>query len=564
MAEAVKLTETQALQAIKDKEGDFKKLYDRMKVDADFAKRKPYILTDERGKKIPNCDHVTLPKAAIFLNRANAITASSNQQIVVSGEGLKDVFTSKAEAFYRACFLLGDELLALRNKQPAFTFHSHMINERGRIGQRVIVEIDKDGKLKVEIIPWDFRFASYDFDKDGLAWASRWTTQSAASINATYEKTNIKGKKGKVRDFWSRTANYVWVDDKVVLSESNDNGEVPVALGISPAGLMFEDEEMEENIGESLLWLGRGLFDEANKVASILQTLNSGSLFPPLQKEYEEIPRQKPPTPQGGSRTVVPVKKGELYHSMPREDILQATRMSWSIIDSHLQQSSFSTTMLGTLQFPLSAVALEGLAEGQELVLLPSLQALSVMYLQTCNLIKRQFVKLNKTVELKGTGKDASYSASDIDGDYDVSFRYFTGSRKYALAGIAEARDIGDLVSDDYKRRELIKIENPDEEAKKLDSQQAEEMHPEIKVYRQLEGLVAEERWGEAWMARLKLRKILMAEYAPTEPSRKTDVQPQGGLPLFSGSPSRTGGPQARDITAEETAKAAQEVEVEG
>ena len=100
------MTETQALQAIKDKESDFSKLYKRMKVDADFAKRKPYILSDEKGKKIPNCDHVTLPKAAIFLNRANAITASSNQQIVVSGEGLKDDFTSKAEAFYRACFLL--------------------------------------------------------------------------------------------------------------------------------------------------------------------------------------------------------------------------------------------------------------------------------------------------------------------------------------------------------------------------------------------------------------------------------------------------------------------------
>ncbi|KKK66858.1 hypothetical protein LCGC14_2959880 [marine sediment metagenome] len=161
------MTETEALQAVKDKEGTFKDLYKRMKGDADLAKRKPYTLVDDKNKKIPNCDHVTLPKAAIFLNRANAITASSNQQIVVSGEGLKGDFTSKAEAFYRACFLLGDQLLALRNKQPAFTFHSHMINERGRIGQRIIVEIDDEGKLKVEIIPWDFLFATYEFDEFG-------------------------------------------------------------------------------------------------------------------------------------------------------------------------------------------------------------------------------------------------------------------------------------------------------------------------------------------------------------------------------------------------------------
>ena len=249
---------------------------------------------------------------------------------------------------------------------------------------------------------------------------------------------------------------------------------------------------------------------------------------------------------------------------MPREDILQATRMGWSIVDSHLQQASFSTTMMGTLQFPLAAVALEQLAEGQELVLVPSLQAISIMSLQSCNLIKRQFIKLGKTVELKGEGKQASYSPKDIEGDYDIHFKYFTGSRKYMLAGIAEARDIGGLVSDDYKRRELLKIENPDEEAKKLDTQQAEDMHPEIKVYRQLTGFVTEERWAEAWMARLKLRKILMAEYAPQEPEPTRDVQPQGGIPLFAGAPSRTsGGGQNQDITNEETAKAAKEVEIE-
>lgn len=554
------MTEKEALQAVRDKEGEFGPLYARMKVDADLAKRKPFILVDDKGKKIPNCDHVTLPKAAIFCNRANAITAAGNQQIIVEGGDIKDDVTSKIETFYRNCFANADELLTLRNENPAFTFHSHMINERGRIGQRIILEIDEEGKFKVEIIPWDVLFVTYEYDKDGLAWASRITIQSKSSINSTYEKANITAKVGKLRDFWSREANYVYADDKLILSEANDLGEVPVAIAYSSAGLMYQDDDMEVNRGESILWLNRDLFKEANKIVSTVSTLNSGSLFPPLQKEYEEIPNEQPPSPQGGTRTVVPVRKGELYHPMPREDVYQATRMAWSIIDSHIQQGSFSTIEFGTLQFPLSAVALENLAEGRELVLAPGIQALSQMYLKSCNLIKRQFIKLGKTVELKGD----SYSPSDIEGDYNLSFKYFTGSRKHMLAGITESNDIGKLVSDDFKRRELIMLENPDEEAKKIDAEQAELMHPELRVYNQTLGFMEEGRWSEAWMTRLKLRKMLMAEYSPQEPEQPRQAQPQGGqIPLFSGASGKVNAREQSGISSNQERQNAEELVVE-
>ena len=563
-SEAVELTETQALQAIKDKESTFKALYARQDIDADLVKRKAYTLVDENNKKIPNCDHVTLPKAANFVNRANAITASANQQIIV--EGVDDARGNNLEAFYTEGFRSGDELLMQRNEAIAFTFHSHMINTRGRIGQRIIVEIDEEtGLLKVEIIPWDFRFATYEFDKFGLVWASRYTTQSKTAIDAAYGQGKVKGKTGVVRDFWSRTANYVYVDEKLVLSESNDTGEVPVAMALSPAGLHFQDKDMEANRGESILWLSRNLYGEANKYISILTTLNTGALFPPLQKPYEEIPNQQPKAPQGGSRTVVPYRSSDgPYAAMPREDILQATRMGWSIIDSQIQQTSFSTSQMGTLQFPLSSLALEELNEGQELVLANSIQALSLMYLQSSRIMGRQFAKLDKSITLNGKdGKEVKFSKADIEETHDISFTYFTNSRKYILAGISESRDIGGLVDDDYKRRHLLKLENPEAVGAAVKAQEANDMHPELKVYEQIASFVKKEKWAEAWMARLKLRKILMAEYAPQEATAEKQSQPQEGVPLFAGAPSRVGGRQNQDITAEETAKAAKEVEVE-
>jgi len=565
VTEAVKLTETQALEAIKDKAGAFGKLYKRMDTDADLAKRKPYTLVDENNKKIPNCDHVTLPKAANFINRANAITTSANQQLIIAG--VKDVNRNNLEAFYTEGFRSADEVLVNRNEAIAFTFHSHMINTRGRIGQRIIVEIDKEtGLLKVEIIPWDFRYVTYDFDKFGLAWASRFSTQSTLSINALYGEGKAKGKTGVVRDFWSRSNNYVYVDEKVVLSESNDYGEVPVAMALSPAGLHFQDKDMEENRGESILWLSRNLYAEANKYISILTTLNTGALFPPLQKPYEEIPNKQPQSPQGGSRTVVPYKTADgPYAAMPREDILQATRMGWSIIDSQIQQTSFSTSQMGTLQFPLSSLALEELNEGQELVLANSIQALSLMYLQSSRIMARQFIALEGSVPVTDKeGKEIKISSKDVEEKHDISFTYFTNSRKYILAGISESRDIGTLVDDGYKREHLLKLENPEAVGAAVEAQEAKDMHPELKVYEQIKSFVLKEQWAEAWMARLKLRKILQAEYAPQEPAAEKQAQPQGGVPLFAGAPSRASGAgQTSDITAEETAKAAKEVEIE-
>ena len=311
------------------------------------------------------------------------------------------------------------------------------------------------------------------------------------------------------------------------------------------------------------------MFDEANRVASVAMTLHVGSLFPPVQKPYQEIPNEKPESPYGGTSTVVPYKTGDgEYKAFPRQDLYQATRFIWSLIDSHIQQGSFSTIEFGTLQFPLSAVALEGLAEGRELVLFPSLEAISEVELQTCQMIKDQFIKLGKTVEIAGEGKRATYSPKDIDGEYKISFKYFTGSRKYALAGISEAQALKPLgvVSDDYIRRELIKVDNPDEEKDKLHTQQLEESNPNIKVYNQIKSLIEQERWAEAWMQRKLLMDMIKAQYAP-QPVEQNGQKGQSELamPLFAGAPSKVGGRQPGGITAEESRKAAavQEYETE-
>uniref|UniRef100_A0A6M3J7D3 Portal protein n=1 Tax=viral metagenome TaxID=1070528 RepID=A0A6M3J7D3_9ZZZZ len=555
----MRISQEQALQLVKDKENDFGKLYARQDRDADFAKRKKFTITDDKGKAIPKCFNVTLPKAANFASRANSILSSSNERVVIEGQGLNDKVTAKIENFYNDSLKIADDF-APRKIGKIFTFTAGQANLRGRVVRKVLVDISEEGFLEVRIQPWDARFATYDFDADGTAWAACPFTRSQAMIESEYGiKTNAKT--GKIIDFCGRDEEHIYLDGKHIKSLPNPSGEVPVAISYTSAGLPFFDTEMEENLGESIFWQVRDLFDEANRIASVAMTLHVGSLFPPVQKPYQEVPNEQPPSPYGGTMTTVPfrVEDGP-YTAFPRADLYQATRFIWSLIDSHIQQGSFSTIEFGTLNFPLSAVALEGLAEGRELVLLPGLQAISNAELQTCLLIKHQFIALGKTVEIRGKGKRASYSPKDIEGDYSISFKYFTGSRKYALAGIAEAQQIGNLVSDDYKRRELIRVENPDEEAEKLMA----EKNPFIMLYRQCEGLVEREQWAEAWMARIQLMNVLKSQLMgqPVEEEK----QPQsvgGGIPLFAGAPSKVGGRQPGGISAEETRKGAAVEETE-
>jgi len=564
----MEISPEQALTMYKDKESELSGLRTRQKKDAALAKKDKFSLLDDNNKKVPNCYNVTLPKAANFASRANSILSSSNERVEIEGIGLKDTDAAKKEEFFNECLRLGN---TSPNRQfgKVFSFSAGQANLRGRVARRVEVEIDSEGKLKVTITPWDTLFANWEFDSEGLAWAANPTIRSRLMIETEYPGTKVSSKTGNVIDFVGKKINHIFVDKKHVISYPNDRGYVPVAIAYASAGLPFLDTDMEMNSGESIFWQVRDLFDEANRIASVAMTLHVGSLFPPVQKPYEEIPNEKPESPYGGTMVTVPYKKEDgAYTAFPRADLYQATRFIWSLIDTHIQQGSFSTIEYGTLQFPLSSVALEGLAEGRELVLLPSLQALSEVELQTCMIIKKQFIALGKTVELAGSGQKASFSPKDIEGDYNIFFKYFTGSRKYALAGISEAQAIKplEIVSDDYIRRELIRVSNPEEESEKLKTQQLESSNPLIKVYNQIKGLISQERWAEAWMQRKLLMDALRRELAPpVAASGQPAGQGEPAIPLFTGAPSKVGGKQPGGISAEETRKAAgvQEIDME-
>ena len=237
----------------------------------------------------------------------------------------------------------------------------------------------------------------------------------------------------------------------------------------------------------------------------------------------------KPEYPEGFREVIETLAELKL---VPKRDLMNSTRMFWSVIDSHIQQGSFSTQMFGTLQFPLSAVALESLAEGQMFVLLPGIRCLAALYRQTSRMIIDQYAQLATTSTIGQHGKKKEYAPSDLEGDYTISFKYFTKSKQQRLAGITEAQAVGPLVSDDYKRRELIQMDDPDGDVNKMRDELAEKTDPRIGLYRRVESLIEEDKDIEARLT-FNTLKDLLRQGTPVEQPQQAPRPSGGGKPLM-------------------------------
>jgi len=66
------------------------------------------------------------------------------------------------------------------------------------------------------------------------------------------------------------------------------------------------------------------------------------------------------------------------------------------------------------------------------------------------------------------------------------------------MANISVAAALGDTVSDDYKRREVIKLENPDAEESKIWAERAPLMSQSVAKFKVIQGLIERKQLIEA------------------------------------------------------------------
>jgi len=551
---------------IKTKRDEMQPLFDRMDQDEQLYLLDPYRMKTLDGTtEVPDVANVTLNDPLIFANKAIAIIGGASMQTQVEGEEMQDKQTTVIERFLEDILYMVDERLTKRGIVGMDGFTNEQICLRGRMAARCCLRLEGKDNLLPDILPLDTRHFVYENDDNGMVWGAAIFRRPKAQVEKEYGMGGGTGY-AEVMDYWDADKETVFVDGKLAMTQPNTYGYPPFVLSICPIGSMFYTEEAQRHQGESIFWANRGLWAEKNRTASILQTLSFMALFGGLQYESsrgEEAP--KPAASPYESRTVHPVEKGGGYRPIPVGDIKNATRLLYAVLDASLQRGSLSVVDYGTLSFPLSAIAITRLTGARDDIFLPRIQAKAVFYQALSRTIITQAMSIGKKLSLGQPGTKNSYTGSDLKGDYDIKYRFFTHSKEQEIADLQIATTAQGFYSSDTIRRNILKVQDPDGEEMKFLSEQAEKVDEVLFLYRRACKLIDDEKPIEAYILAKRIVTILKQremEHSMLERPPQQKGEGRGGeepMPLLGGG--RGGGPRRGEPPMPTEPEETQEVE---
>ena len=554
---------------IEDKQKEMAPIFERMDKDEELYFLSPYKMLDNNGKEMPDIYNVTLNDPLMFATKSQAVIGGAKRQTVIEGNNLPEKQPATIEQFLDDILYLVNEYLGKRGFVSLDSYIIEQICLRGSIVGRSCVRWDNEKNMLVpDVLPIDSRFFVYENDAEKMIWGAPIYRRPKSQIEREYPGAKVGGKFGEVRDFWDGEKNSVFIDRVKVKEEENKWGYPPFVVSICPVGSGLNSEEALKHRGESIFWADRDLWPELNGIASILKTLGIEALFGGLQYESSQGEgATKPKESPFGPRKVVPVEKGGGYRPLPVNDIKNATRLGYSILESRVQRGSLTSLDYGNLTFPLSAVAYTEITAGRNDIFTPRIQAIAMFYQALSRMIINQCQYINKTLKLGQPGSQNTYQMSNLKGEYNIKYRFYTVSKQQTAADLAIANAARGFLPDDYIRRELMGVQDPDTLESQLLSQEAERTDEVLFLYRRACALLdeAETKTGkerkrkefEASLLGQRIETILtqrqtMGSLSPLEGKREEAPQAKELLPLFAG---RQGGgrpPATKEVESEE------------
>jgi hypothetical protein len=539
----------------KDKREEMQPIFDRMDKDEGLYFLSPYEmkkLPPNDTKKMEGVANVTLPDSQSFANKAKALLGGLDMQRIVEGRDMTDKQTTKVEELLADIYYMIDERLVKQGKLGLDAFTNEQDCVRGRIPARSCVRIDKEGNFIPDILPLDARCFVSDNDGEDMAWGAPWFRQSKTQIEREYNKKGDRAVKvepfNEVVDFWDVEKNVVFVDKQIVREQPNLYKYPPFVEAIVPFGSMFGTESAMAHRGESIFWPNRTLWDEKNRIVTILTTLTIEALRGGMQlKSKQGIGAEKPKESPYGAEKVNPVDIEGGYFSMPINDIKNATRLLYSIIEADLQKTGFTALDYGSLTFPLAAITVTKLTIARNDIMLPHVQAKAVFNQALSRMIIDQCLMLNQTLKLGQPGSQNTYSSNDLKGDYTITYRFLNIAKEQTVADLSIANSAQGYLSGDTIRRDVLKLKDPDGEKVKFESEQAERVDEVLFLYRRASSLlegkkVTLKNQVEAYILAQRIVTILkqrqaMGALSPIEKKQEPTPEPESKnlLPLFAG-----------------------------
>ncbi len=540
-------------------------LHTRMDDDRKLVELKKYALTDVNDKAVPNSISVTLNDPAVFAANVESALGSATEQVVVESEN-KQLDTAYIEDLVKAAFSSADKRLTRSGRFPLTPFFDQQMCRRGRGAARCCFRIDKKtGQLIADITEWDTRFVYYAMGADGLDWAAYEIDRSRDSILAQYPKADVPEEGATILDIWSKERNEVYLGDTdKIVDIKNPYGYVPVCLQLVPMGSMLADKDSIANQGESIFFLIRDLVPELNRLVSIIQSLNmkaldNALLWPNKDGIQGKVPNYRKLTRPG---SITPTDIGGGAEPVAYGELKRSAYLLHSTIEIRIQRGSVSNLDLGIMgNQPWSAVALIEIGEGRDQVFLPRLGARGLLKQQLAEMIIDQIINCGaSSVELGARGHKRTFDVRELQGEYDISFKYFIKSPKIDIARFSMAAAAGDLIPKKAKRRDILQRENPEEDERQLRWEEVELLSPAVKMDRDIRNLLEMAKRGDpnaAYEAELLSAEMgvnleqMLSGNVQQQPKPQEGEKPEPLIPLFGKGGAGSSAQKAAELQAQ-------------
>jgi len=496
--------------------------------------------------------------------RVISVISAADPRIEVTGKDLTNGDGEVVEQFLHGAIRSANELNAKKHITSVHNFCTSTSVLQGWAGVRVVLW-QSGNDLIFDVMPLDMRKVTYEVGGNGLTWAAYKTIRSKAAIEEDYDVV-IKGKTAEVIDFWNIDTHAVIVEAKVINEENHTLG-VPFVIHPVVIAPRFGENGLKY-YGESIYSANRGLYAEANKQMTILQTHNSLTFRTPmavLTEEGDKLPEDYPYM----AGAMMALRKGEGFAPIPVGDISRSAPFAYSVLNKAVQLGGLPYSEYGTLDFPLSAIAIEKLEGHRDQVFLPRLQTLGLLYRDMSRMIIKQFIEGGHPAELGEEGEEVEYKPKDLEkGKYKIAFKMNTTSPEKSVSNYtvaAAAKNIG--MSTDTIFRDILSLENPTDAQDKVLEEMAGQLIPAIQLYnmgmmfiRQAKELSGEE--AKAMNAKAEMCLGMMTQMLQQmgqqqgEQGLQGKPKPEGGgnVPLEEQSPSNIpdlGAPMSQGVEQE-------------
>lgn len=459
-------------------------LFARYDQDRDFLYLKPYTMVDLNKKPVAGVLHTTLNDPAMFVAWIKAEMFDSEEQWEATGEKLDDDLTSKLEDVARHLFTANNKRLRKSGIWELEAFIDEQGVIRGRAAARCLTWMENK-KVINEMLPCDARRLVFDSDSSGLLWVAPEYQRTKAMIAKTYPNyawTKKDNEQVKLTDIWfmdnGLAWNEIWIEDNKVKEATlfKIDGEpldyIPYVIQTVQMGSSLYEDDYEKRQGESIFWMVRDIIPLMNEISSILRSINfkayAGHFT--LDQDLGEAP--EPPKPDG----VTLIDKGSKgYTLVQMQDMQSATMNLWAIVDQRWQAATRSRIEEGTLNFTLSAIAINDMKAERDTLILPRLRNRALMKLGLFDMAMKQ-LKSFGSVEIDGRTLDMK----EFDIDYQMSINYDTTKPRDKAAAVALMNAWGDQLSLESKLRNIAKVKDVGKELRLLARQKAETAEPGV------------------------------------------------------------------------------------